>query len=340
MEAVEDLLTGERLTGKGDVTRYRTVITDDPDGAQRMVDESVCLTGRVLSAVGANSCRVRTGHGQVFHCSVRRVLRTMLRDSRNAVVAGDRVMITPVGESEGVVEKVEPRTSALNRESRGRAHAIVANVDQAVIVCSVQMPDLKPGLIDRFLCSTEKGGIRAIICINKIDLGDPAELQPLVGSYAQLGYPVLATNALSGEGISQLRELLANQESVFTGQSGVGKSSLMNAVQPGLGLRIGHVSAETSKGRHTTRVAELIELDFGGWIVDTPGIRQFSLWDAVPEELEGTFIEFRPFVAGCRYPNCSHIHETGCAVQDAVGTGLISPVRYHNYVRIFTGDAT
>ncbi|MCL4151585.1 UNVERIFIED_CONTAM: hypothetical protein GTU68_007498 [Idotea baltica] len=171
-----------------------------------------------------------------------------------------------------------------------------------------------------------------------MDLCPPKLLQPIIGQYAQLGYPVLLTNAVTGEGIESLQLLLKGKSSVFTGQSGVGKSSLMNAIQPSLGLKTSHVSKESSKGRHTTRVTQLVALDGGGWIVDTPGIRQFQLWDVAQEELESMFIEFRPFVSKCHFPNCSHTHEKKCGIRTATDNGLISPLRYQSYLRIFTGD--
>jgi ribosome biogenesis GTPase len=176
------------------------------------------------------------------------------------------------------------------------------------------------------------------VCINKIDLADVQSLQPLVGQYSQLGYDVVLTDAVHGRGISQLRDLLRGQETVFAGQSGVGKSSLLNLVQPGLGQAISHVSEESGKGRHTTRVTQLLRIDGGGWLVDTPGVRTFQLWDIVPAEVEGLFVEFRPFVAHCRFPDCTHSHESGCAVKQAVQLKLISPRRYDNYLRTMTGD--
>jgi ribosome biogenesis GTPase len=178
-----------------------------------------------------------------------------------------------------------------------------------------------------------------VICINKIDLVEPAELMPLVGVYAQLGYEVLLVSATTGTGVESLRERLAGEESVVTGQSGVGKSSLLNAVEPGLHLRVQTVSEETQKGRHTTTTAELIPLSFGGYVVDTPGIRQFQLWDVIPEEVAGFFRDLRPYVSGCRFPNCTHTHEDDCAVKDAVADGWIDARRYESYVQIRSGDA-
>jgi ribosome biogenesis GTPase len=214
----------------------------------------------------------------------------------------------------------------------------VTNVDQLVIVTSAAEPRLKPNLIDRLLVTAERAGVRPIICINKIDLIEPAHLMPLVGVYAQLGYDVLLVSAVAGIGIDRVRDQLAGAQSVVSGQSGVGKSSLLNAVEPGLDLRVQQVSDESQKGRHTTTTAELIPLSFGGYVVDTPGIRQFQLWDVIPEEVAGFFRDLRPYVSRCRFPDCTHTHEDHCAVKDAVADGWIDTRRYESYVQIRSGD--
>jgi ribosome biogenesis GTPase len=209
---------------------------------------------------------------------------------------------------------------------------LVANVDQFIVVASAAEPRLKPHLVDRYLVTAEKNGIEPIICINKVDLIDPAELQPLVGVYSQMGYRVLLVSAEQGWGIDTLRDMLRGRQSAFTGQSGVGKSSLLNAVEPGLELRVRTVSEESEKGRHTTTTAEMIPLSGGGFVFDTPGIRQFQLWDVIPQEVAGYFRELRPYVSKCRYPNCTHTHEEPCAVKDAVADGYIDTRRYESYL--------
>ena len=203
---------------------------------------------------------------------------------------------------EGTIERVEPRHGVLTRASRRREHVLVANVDQLVIVMSLVEPELKPHLIDRYLASARQGGLKPILCLHKIDLADPVELQRLVGAYSQLGVPTLLTSVRTERGIGPLRELLLGRATVFSGQSGVGKTSLLNAVQPGLALKVKSVSEVNQKGRHTTTYAQLIRLDSGGWVVDTPGVRQLQLWDTRPEEVEGYFGEFRAFVPLCRVP--------------------------------------
>lgn len=240
---------------------------------------------------------------------------------------------------EGMIERVEPRHGVLNRASRRREHVLVANVDQLVIVVSLVQPDLKPHLIDRYLAAAVKGDLKPILCLNKSDLADPVSLQPLVGAYSQLGIPTLLTSARTGAGIGRLRELLRGRATVFSGQSGVGKSSLLNAIQPDLALAVKSVSEMNQKGRHTTTYAQLIKLDSGGWVVDTPGVRQLQLWDTRPEEVEGYFGEFRPFVPLCDFPDCTHTHEVGCAVKAAVSRRQISDRRYHSYLGMFRGTA-
>jgi ribosome biogenesis GTPase len=339
--------TGERVRAKGELSRKRTIVQEDlptAEGAGRepaempAVDISSCLAGRVLRVHGLMSV-VEAEDGRSFRCAVRRLLRTLVTDERNIVATGDRVWFRPAAGNEGLIERVEPRHGLLTRESKGREHVLVANVDQVVIVLSLIEPELKQHLIDRYLVSAEQGGIAPILCLNKVDLVDPAPYQPLIGFYSQLGIPALLTSAATGEGIARLREYLPDRQTVFAGQSGVGKSSLLNAIQPGLGLRVREVSEANQKGRHTTTTAELLRLDAGGWVVDTPGIRQFKLWDLLPEEVEGFFPEFRPFVHLCGYPDCTHTHEDRCAIKRAVQRRLISARRYTSYLGIFAGES-
>jgi ribosome biogenesis GTPase len=352
--AEEATTSGERVRAKGDLSRRRTIIQEEtPDAAgteMPAADVSACLPGRVLRVHGLISV-VEADDGRTFRCATRRLLRTLATDERNIVTTGDRVWFRPATakeasaegaqsvDLEGLIERVEPRHGLLTRASRGREHVLVANVDQVVFVVSLVEPELKPHLVDRYLASAEQGGIRPILCFNKADRVEPARYQSLVGFYNQLGVPALLTSATTGTGIAFLRTRLVGRQTVFTGQSGVGKSSLLNAIQPGLGLRVREVSEVNQKGKHTTTTAELIKLDFGGWVVDTPGVRQFQLWDTIPEEAEGFFAEFRPFVHLCGYPDCTHTHEDRCAVKRAVYRRQISAARYTSYLGIFAGES-
>lgn len=341
----EDPTQGERVSGKGELTRHRTIrgsLADDGDqpglGFHLEVDETVCCLGRVLRVQGLISI-VQHADGRLYQCATRRLLKTLSTDQRHVVAAGDRVAFRPVGDAgEGVIERVEPRRGSLCRTSRGRQHIIVTNVDQVLIITSAAEPRLKPNLIDRLLVTCEKAAIRPVICINKIDLVDPASLVPLVGVYSQMGYQVLLLSAETGFGVDGVRRVLRNRESVVTGQSGVGKSSLLNAVDESLGIRVNTVSAGAQKGRHTTSTAELHPLCFGGYVVDTPGIRQFQLWDVIAEEVAGFYRDLRPYVTYCRYPDCTHTHEADCAVKNAVADGRLDERRYESYCHLAGGQ--
>src|SRR5579872_1933850 len=331
----------EPISRRGQITRRRTILAADSQTGQaplRDVDASSCLAGRVLGPRGGE-CLVEAEDGAVYECSIRRLLKSLATDERTCVAAGDRVLFRPSGSLQGVIERVEPRRGVLTRKIRGQKHVLAANVDQVLIVASAADPPLKPSLVDRYLISAAGGGIRPIICINKADLADLVELQPVIGTYSQLGYDVIATSAKTGLGISRLKCLMTARETALAGQSGVGKTSLINALEPGLALKTLEVASETRKGKHTTTSASLLKLSFGGWVIDTPGVRQMELWDVVPAEVEGYFLEFHPFLRQCRYPNCSHTHETRCGVKRAVVRGLITNLRYESYCRIRLGDS-
>jgi len=339
---LDEFSPDERISRKGAITRRRTILSADEgrsgEPPVRDVATLGCLTGRVLSPHGGE-CLVEAEDGRVYECTVRRLLKSLATDERAAVAAGDCVLFRPSGGDQGVIERVEVRRGVLTRKTRGHKHVLAANVDQVLIVASAADPPLKPSLIDRYLISAAVGGIRPLICINKIDLADFAELQPVIGTYAQLGCDVVATSARTGLGIARLKHLLTGCETALAGQSGVGKTSLINSLEPGLDLKTLEVTAETRKGKHTTTAARLMRLSFGGWVVDTPGIRQMELWDVVKEDVERFFPEFQPFLRECRYPNCSHVHESRCGVKRAVVRGLVSNLRYESYCRIRLDDA-
>lgn len=336
----EDALeTGERVSGKGDLTRRRTVVgsaaerTGDGLSVDVEIDDPNALTGTVLRVHGLD-CVVRAPDNVEYRCAIRQVLKSISTDQRHVVAAGDRVVFRPEGE-QGIILAIHPRKGVLSRTSKGRRHILVSNVDLVIVVASVAQPELKPHLIDRFLVTAEQASLDPLIVLNKVDLADPAEFMPLVGVYAQLGYQTLMTSADQGWGIEPLKEAVAGRQSVVTGQSGVGKSSLLNQIQAGLGLRVQAVSSDNSKGKHTTTTSELIPLDKGGYLIDTPGIRQLELWDVSKEEVAGLFRDIRPFVSQCRFPDCTHTHEVECAVREAVADGLIDPRRFNSYVHMY-----
>lgn len=340
-----DPVSAERVRAKGELSRHRTVMQDVPPEAQgaaesddplgsMAIDLSECLGGRVIRVHGLESI-VEVEGGRRYRCGVRGVLKNLAIDGRNVVAVGDRVWFLPGGDDRGMIEKVEPRTGAITRGYRHREHVIVSNVDQLLIVSSFADPDLKLPLIDRYIISAEKGGVRPIIVLNKADLVNLGEYQWVIGLYTQLGYEVIPCSANQGIGVDRLRAVLASGTTALSGQSGVGKSSLLNLVEPGLNLKVGEVSSWTRKGKHTTTYAELLRLEHGGYVVDTPGLRQFELWDVEPWELEQYFIEFRPYIPHCRFPDCSHIHEGECSVKDALARDQIHDGRYDSYLKLY-----
>ncbi len=255
---------------------------------------------------------------------------------------GDWVKISINEDGSGMVEEIEERENTLYRlapTARGvYQQIIVANLDQALIVFSCAKPEPKLRMLDRFLVLTEKENIPTVILFNKVDLVSTRTAKREYGFYENIGYRVLYTSAESGKGIRQLRSLLRGKTSVLAGPSGVGKSSLLNAVQPGLGLEVKEVSQATRKGRHTTVVREMYPLDGGGYVADTPGLKSLGLWDIEPEEVDGYFPEIAERVMDCQFSDCTHIHEPGCAVIEAVENGDIHFNRYESYVMMRLGE--
>ncbi len=264
---------------------------------------------------------------------------------RTAIAAvGDRVTFTLNADGTGTIHTVEERRSALSR-TRTVSHdqrnllteseqVLVANPDQVVFVFSVANPAFSPRKLDRFLVVAEMNRLPAVICANKVDLITPEEARAMFRIYEAIGYPVLYTSVVTGEGVDALREALRGKLSVLAGSSGVGKSSLLNAVQTGLGLRVKEVSEATGKGLHTTRHTELIPLEIGGYVADTPGIRGLALFDLEPTEVDAYYREIAPLVELCQFSDCTHTHEPNCAVRAAVEDGRVSAERYDSYLRL------
>jgi ribosome biogenesis GTPase len=347
LDDADETPAGERISGKGDLSRRRTVVASEVVGDESAgamirleVDESVCRPGRVLTVMGLVSI-VEAEDGRIYRCAVRRILKTLSTDQRHVVAAGDRVQFRTVPSTDGddgIIERIEPRHACIAREVKARQHVIVANVDQALIIGSAAEPQLKPNLIDRLMIAAEKSHIRPVICINKIDLVDPADFVPLVGVYSRMGYRVLLLSAMTGFGIDRLRRQVKDRSSVVIGQSGVGKSSLLNAIDRSLRLPIAPVSTENQKGRHTTTNARLVPLSVGGYMVDTPGMRHFRPWDIVPEEVVNFYRDLRPYVSRCKFPNCTHTHEADCAIKNAVADGRLDERRYESYCYLRAGN--
>jgi ribosome biogenesis GTPase len=259
------------------------------------------------------------------------------------VAVGDSVTCKVEPDHTGIIDSVAERKSVLSRarpapDKRSILSDLeqvwIANPDQVLFVFSIRRPRPSLRKLDRFLVVAEMNEIPAVICVNKIDLVDAGEAQEFFTIYEDIDYPVIYTSALRGDGLFDLKECLQGKISVLTGSSGVGKTSLLNAVQPGLGMRVKEVSDATDKGLHTTRHVELVSLEFGGYVADTPGIRGLALYDLEPSELDGYFREIAPLVSNCQFSDCTHRHEPKCAVTAAVENGEVSPQRYDSYLRL------
>jgi ribosome biogenesis GTPase len=292
---------------------------------------------------------VRTSDGDIT-CRVRGRLKRERRDT-DLIALGDRVSISLAEEDTGMIEEIEERVRALARLAppsggRGsrrwdrdgylseREQIIVANPDQVlfVIACAEPTPSLR--MLDRLLVGAEYQHIPPVVCANKIDLVGMKEAKELFGIYEEIDYRVIYTSAITGEGLDELHDALMGRISALMGPSGTGKTSLLNAIQPGLGLRVREVSQATTKGRHTTVVPQLIPLDAGGWVADTPGVRTLAFFEMDPEEVDAYYPDIAPLVADCQFSDCTHTVEPGCAVIEAVEEGEVSEHRYESFVRL------
>ncbi len=297
------------------------------------------LTGLVIRTQ-SGFARVHTAEG-VFTCRLRGKLKQH-HSLSDILAVGDTVEITRVNSQEGMIERVNERRRVLSRQApvaRGtHEQVLIANPDQVILVFACANPEPHVRMADRFLIGLEKYEIPALIVLNKTDIADLPVIQSMFGHYTALGFPVYYVSARHKVGLAELKSELIGKISVLAGPSGVGKTSLLNALQPGLGLQVRDVSRQTSKGTHTTQVRELFPLDEGGWLADLPGIRSLGLWDIQPEELDGYFREIRDLVADCQFNDCTHRNEPGCAVRRAAEEGRINPARYDSYLRLRFGD--
>jgi len=254
------------------------------------------------------------------------------------VAINDEVRFIEAGDGTGLITEVLPRRNKLSRRAAGAKpleQVIVANVDQVVPMLSADKPRPKWALLDRYLAEAEYAEIPALICITKLDLVDENEIGNDMRTYTDIGYSVILTSAEDGRGLDEFKNALVGRVSVFVGKSGVGKTTLLNAIQPDLGLRVTEVSRATGKGKHTTSHLEMFPLDIGGSVVDTPGMREFGFWGMAGADFAYLFPEMRPLIGGCRFgSDCTHVHEPGCAIKEAVESGKIAETRYESYAKL------
>lgn len=288
---------------------------------------------------------VRLHDGQRTECRLRGKLRMKGVRTTNIVAVGDHVVIEPEeGKNTALITRIIPRKNYIIRRSTRlskAAHIIAANLDEVWLIITLALPATSFGFVDRFLVTAEAYHIPAVLIFNKIDLYDDATLSrmnDLASLYISIGYPCYFVSAITGEGVDQLIERIALKVVLLSGHSGVGKSALINRIEPGLGLKTGEISYYHEKGKHTTTFAEMFELQNGGFIIDTPGIKEFSLTDFDRNEVWERFPELRAVSSYCKYYNCTHTHEPGCEVKRRVETGLISAQRYKSYISIINDE--
>lgn len=297
--------------------------------------------GKVVKSTGL-WYNVETLEGEMFKCRIKGKFKLKGIRVTNPVAVGDEVefFIENELENSGMIKKILPRTNYVARESPRRAlhlHLLAANIDQALLFSTIREPNLKQGFIDRFLLMTEPFDIPVIIVFNKADVyteDDLAVFEYLKEIYESMGYTVVLTSALKGQGADELKTLLKNKISLVSGHSGVGKSTLINSLQPHLDIKTKEISDFSGKGQHTTTFAEMHPLDFGGYIIDSPGIKSLSFINLYPEEVGDNFREIFEYSKDCKFSDCLHVNEPKCAVKEAVEEGAISELRYINYVTI------
>jgi len=346
LDALNGLPQSERIMPPGERDRRQTVMAaalaaleeEAEVGEKASSPREAAGQQGVVVEVSSSLCRVDLD-GRSLVCGLRGSLSAEETGFTNVVAVGDHVVVSENGPEQGIVEVVLPRRNVLARPDVFHHHlkqVIAANVDQLLIVASWRDPALWPELVDRYLITAERNSLSPTICVNKIDLADDAAAcHAAVQPYLDVGYQVLFASALTGEGVSNLREILRGRTTALAGLSGVGKSSLLVAVQPSLTLRTGDVNHRRHEGRHTTAQVRLLDLEIGGFVVDTPGIREFGLSGLRREDLARHYPEITAVQGGCRFSNCSHVHEPGCAVKAAVEQGVVSATRYDNYKKIY-----
>lgn len=332
-----------KLASAKDRSKYKKTDREKMEKRSKKELPENLLRGRVLSIV-PEGIIVEQAHESII-CGLRGLLKKEKTQYKNLVTVGDFVLFEKTEPAKGLIRHIEQRRSVLSRAdnlSRRKEQLIAANIDQVLITISVVSPLLRPFIADRYIIAAQRGNMDPIVVVNKIDLlgGEGAEIEEqrelyriFLEGYSAAGINVCPVSVVTGEGLDKLKEIMTDKTSVFSGQSGVGKSSLINALT-NRNLEIRDVVEKTKKGAHTTSTTNLLSLPFGGWCIDTPGIKSFGLWDLNKEDVEQYFNEIYEQGRSCRYPNCSHTVETGCSILSAVEKGTISPLRYQSYLSL------
>ena len=302
------------------------------------------MNGKVIKSTGSWYI-VLDGTGRQWECRLRGKIRLDGLRSTNPVAVGDNVVFEQEpGKETGVIKEIETRNNVIVRKSVNlskASHIIASNIDLAIIVATMAQPRTSTGFIDRFLVTAEAYHIPTALVFNKCDLYDEdqiGEMAELMEYYAGIGYISFGVSAKTGFKLDELKALMQDKICLFSGHSGVGKSALVNALDPSQNLKIGAISDVHNKGKHTTTFVEMHRLSFGSWIVDTPGIKEFALYDMETDTLAQRFPEMRDLMSQCHFANCTHTHEPGCAVKEAVERGDIADWRYSNYLRMYNNE--
>jgi len=312
-----------------DRSKYKK--TDQKKKEPLLIDPSY-KRGRVIS-FSSDQIEVKL-ENKTLTCSLKGSLKKEKSRKKNLICVGDFVWVDALKKQVAIVED---RFSFLARVDpvRKKEHYIAVNVDQVFITCSVFLPPLRPFLIDRYIIAAHKGGMTPIIVVNKIDLLDKSEKERIryrefLSTYQELGMGVFPVSTVKEEGLEEVKKAMEGKTSVFSGQSGVGKSSLLNLLL-GLDLKVGDITEKKYRGKHTTTKAHLIELEGGGFCIDTPGIKHFGLWELTLQEVQNYYVEIKEKAKDCKYPNCKHLQEPDCAVKASVDSGEISYLRFESY---------